>query len=495
MKNTFLLIVVCLLFVSSSSERTSAAAENWFEIKGPNFTIWANANDGATRTVVWQLEQVRHVAKTLWPWIRVDLPRPMIVLALKDEQSMKTMAPAYWEVKNGVRPVSVWVTAPDRHYIAIRTDTRSPDDVMVNPHTSAYFSYANLALTSSFEVAAPLWLTRGLAGVWSNTLIRNNDVIVGAAIPWHLERLRQRRLPLKAILDASRRSSTMRDAEEQLSFDAHAWGLVHYLMFADEGAHASKLQAFIAALMKGHSPDSAFAASIGNIDEYDRNFAAYVNRGLFSAARFKVDLGLDRERFPTRPMSSSEAAVAKAGFHVAMGRPIEARALLDGALAQDPQSANAISVEAMMLDREGNSDAARTAYARAVELGTTDPYALFRWSMLNISTTDAATRERIERSLASAVELNPSFAAAHASLAEIRAILKRPSPTIVVHMQKAVALEPSNPWHRIIGSRVLARLNATEEARKAAQTALKLADDDPAARKEAERILAMLADK
>lgn len=94
MKNTVWLVVVCLLVVCSSRERTSAAAENWFEIKSPNFTVWANANDRATRTVVWQLEQVRHVAKNLWSWIRVDLPRPLVVLALKDEQSMKTMAPA-----------------------------------------------------------------------------------------------------------------------------------------------------------------------------------------------------------------------------------------------------------------------------------------------------------------------------------------------------------------------------------------------------------------
>jgi hypothetical protein len=54
---------------------------------------------------------------------------------------------------------------------------------------------------------------------------------------------------------------------------------------------------------------------------------------------------------------------------------------------------------------------------------------------------------------------------------------------------------PGESWHRIIGSRVLARLNALEEARKAAQAALKLADDDAAARKEAERILAILANK
>jgi tetratricopeptide (TPR) repeat protein len=398
-------------------------------------------------------------------------------------------------VKGGVRPVSVWVTGRDRHYIAIRTDTRSRDDVMVNPHSSAYFSYANLVLTSSFEVMPPLWLTRGLAGVWSNTLVRKDDVIVGAAIPWHLERLRRRRLPLNAMLTAERRSGVLLNNEELQSFDAQSWAFVHYLMFGDDGSHAAKLNAFVSALMRGQAPYAAFAASIGSFDEYDHRFASYVNRSHFSAARVNIDVGLDRERFPVRAMAPVETMEAKASFHVAMRRPAEARTLLDQALELDPQSGGAAAVEAIMLEGGGNTDAATKAYARAVELGTTNPYALYRWSMLNITASDEKTRERIEQTLARAIELSPSFAAAHASLAEIRAILKRPSPTIVLHMQKAVSLEPSDPWHRIIASRVLARLNSHDEARRAAETALKLAAADPLARKEAERILANLADR
>jgi predicted Zn-dependent protease len=59
-------------------------------------------------------------------------------------------------------------------------------------------------------------------------------------------------------------------------------------------------------------------------------------------------------------------------------------------------------------------------------------------------------------------------------------------------MHKAVALEPANPWHRLAAARVLARLNAPEEARKAAQSALERASEDASVRTEAERILALL---
>lgn len=495
MQRALLTAAVCLVLSAVSTHRTSAMAENWFEIKSSNFTVWANANDGNTRTLIWQLEQIRHVATSLWPWMKVDLPKPMVVIALKNEQSMKTLAPSYWEVKGGVRPVSVWVAAPDQHYIAIRTDIRSRDDVMVNPHSSAYFSYASLVLGSSFEGPTPMWLQRGLAGVLSNTLVRQDDVIVGAAIPWHLENIRQRRLPLREMMSANRNSDLLRKNDQLQLFDAQSWAFVHYLMFSDQGVHAPKLNAFVAAVGKGQAADAAFATSIGNVDEYERAFITYVNRDLYSAARIRVDVGVDRERFPVRPMTPAESAIARASFHVAMRRPVEARALIDEALKLDPQSAGAVAVEALMLDRGGNIEPARAAYAKAVQLGTVNPYALYRWAMLEWRSAGASSMEQVEQALARAVELNPLFAAAHASLAESRSVLKRPSISIVSHMHKAVALEPSNPWHRLAGSRVLARLNARDEARKAAESALKLAEDDPAARAEAERILATLGPK
>ena len=49
-----------------------------------------------------------------------------------------------------MRPVSVWVTGADQHYMAIRADSRGEDDTLINPYTSAYFAYVNLMLTSSF---------------------------------------------------------------------------------------------------------------------------------------------------------------------------------------------------------------------------------------------------------------------------------------------------------------------------------------------------------
>ena len=492
MKRQFLAAVLCVVFVAGSSRPVGAAADNWFEIKSANFTVWANANDGATRTLVWQLEQIRNVARTLWPWFKVDLPKPLVIIAAKDEQTMKSLAPEYWEVKGGVRPVSVWVSGPDQHYIAIRADVRAEDNVMVNPHASAYFSYANLALGSSFEGQLPLWLSRGLAGVLSNTLVRQKDVLIGATIPWHLQQLRARRVPLAQMIAATRHSPELARNEGAQYFDAHSWAFVHFLMFGEERRHADRLNAFVALLGKGQSPDAAFTAAFGSVAEFDAAFSTYVNRSLFSAVRVKVDAGVDRERFPVRPMSPSEGALARASFHATMGREVDARALIADVIKAEPNAPGPSVVEAMLLERRGNMEDAKASYAKAVALGTTNYYALYRSAVLSRPDADAAGLEVIETNLAACVESNPSFARGHAMLAEVKAELKRPQLTIVPHMQKGVSLDPSDPWNRISAARVLARFNAFEEARKAAEGARRLSGDDATAFNEAERILAML---
>jgi hypothetical protein len=73
--------------------------------------------------------------------------------------------------------------------MAIRTDVRGEDDNLLNPYTTAYFAYVNLILTSSFGRDLPLWFSRGLAGVLSNTIVEGNQILLGPVIPWHLRRL------------------------------------------------------------------------------------------------------------------------------------------------------------------------------------------------------------------------------------------------------------------------------------------------------------------
>jgi hypothetical protein len=127
------------------------AADQWIEVKSAHFVVMSNAGQSSARSVAWQLEQIRSAIAVWWPWARVDLNRPLAVLAVRDEATMKSLAPQYWEQKSSVHPTSVWVTGPDQHYMVIRADVAADDRVNVNPYFNSYFSYVSLILQQSVD--------------------------------------------------------------------------------------------------------------------------------------------------------------------------------------------------------------------------------------------------------------------------------------------------------------------------------------------------------
>jgi tetratricopeptide (TPR) repeat protein len=97
----------------------------------------------------------------------------------------------------------------------------------------------------------------------------------------------------------------------------------------------------------------------------------------------------------------------------------------------------------------------------------------------------------MQKDLARAIELHPFFASAYAALGEVRGLMKQPPADVMPQIAKAIALEPSSPWHRLTAARVLGRMGNLDEARKAAEAALRLADTDEA-RQQAQQMLTAL---
>ena len=490
MKRIMLLAVVLLTVLAPARGR--AATETWTEMKSAHFTVWSSAGEGRTRDLLWQLEQIRFAVATLWPWTRMDLAKPMLVLAVKGEPSMKAIAPQYWEQKGGVRPVSVWVTGADQHYMALRADLRSDDDTLTNPYVSTYFAYVNLILTSSFGRDLPLWFSRGLAGVMSNTIVRGNEILLGPTIQWHLDSLRTHRVPLKRLLAVTRESKEYR--QEQGQFDAQAWALVHFLMFGENAARRAAINKCAALLNSGKNSDEAFAEAFGAVEKLELPFSVYINSSLYSYQRYVIDRKVKREQFTQRPLPFAESAAGRAAFHVGTGRLNEARALIAEARKSDANPANTFAAEGLLLEREGKPDEANAAFAKAASLGSTSAYAYHRaaTSMRRTSAPDEATLQQMETHLARATELNPFRAESFAALADVRAGLHQPPAEVIALLTKAVTLDPSDPWIRIMAARALWGLDKLAEARKVASVALALAGEDPVAKAQAERLLATI---
>jgi tetratricopeptide (TPR) repeat protein len=456
-----------------------AAPRPWIEVKSPRFTVVSDAGEKSAREVAWQFEQARAAYGRLWSWGRVRGGKPFLVLAARDEASLKALAPQYWEDKrNGT--VSASVSGPDRHYLALRLDTNPADDVRATPYFNLYRVYVKSVLDSAFDRPLPLWLRVGLGEAYANTRVRDKEVMVAMVVPWHINRLREgRRIPLPDLLAAGGRSPLLAGNEIHLYY-AQSWALVHYLLFAEKGALVPRLNRFVDLVQQGRAHDAALRESLGDVAALDKGLDSYLFQVALPYARVAVDVNVRSEAFPVRTLGPAESAAVRAGFHVAMRRPREARALIDEAKATGPALAAGYEAEALLLDGEEADAAALAAYQKAAELGSSSFYTHYRMAQLLHRTAPPGDKEvfaRIAKSLERSVDLNPEYASGHSYLAEVKSYLGD-SERALVMARTALALEPGGSYHHSALANVLLDLGKPEEAMEAARRALALADED-----------------
>jgi len=490
-----LLLAFVLLLAPAATAPTplSAAERPWLEVRSPHFIVISDAGEKSARKVAWQFEQVRAVLQKLWPWAHVAADKPVLVLAARNEQTLKALAPEFWETKGGTRPVSVFVTGRDRHYIALRTDVEEPDSIAANPYFSTYWSYVYLVLEWSFEKPLPLWFGRGLSEFFANTIVRAKDIQVGRVVPWHLRELNEAPLlPLATVMSvADRQSPYLKRPDDSRAFHASAWAFIHYLTFGEDAANLPRFNRFAQILHAGGDAGAALREVYGDLARLEAAARTYTSRSMFTYQLLKLDLDVSAEGFGLRSLSPAETAAAQAAFHVATGRPAEARKLAQEAMRADATLAAAYESEGILCDREDKKDEALSAYAKAVDLGSTSFYPYYRHAQLLWQPkADPATLGLIEKSLAKAIELNADYAPGYSYLADVRIDMGQAEGAVGL-AQRAVSLEPGASYHHCTLARALSRVSKRDEALQEAEKALAVAKNANE-RQRAEEVLAYL---
>ena len=481
-------LVLLTLFLSAWAVAPVAAADDWIEVKSAHFTVVSNASERTTRRLVWQFEQVRSATSALFSWAKTDLNRPLSIILVKDENSMRALAPEYWEGRRSIRPASVWTGGPDGTYIALRADVEVEDRGTLNPYRTAYWSYIDMVLGQSIGRDLPLWFRRGFTEVLSNTIVADDHILFGAPIPSELQILRERQLLLlPKLLTITRESPEEKEATRREVFDAECWAFVHYLMFGDEGVRSPKLAAYASLVAAGKDPAASFAETLGPIEPLQIGFRLYYQRSIFSYRRINLDVSVERERFPVRKLPAAESASIRAMFHTAMRRPVEARAAIAEARKADPKVAGSYVAEGILADQDNKPEEAKAAYTKAAELESTNAYAYFRLAQLTSQpNASKETLAAIEQHLTKAVGFNTRFADAYAWLGEVRSYLGNPDGIALI--RRAITLDPTEARYRLRAASVLMRQGKAAEARADAQAALSLAETDQE-RNEAQRLL------
>ena len=98
----------------------AGSKDTWIAIQSPNFTVISNSGEKEARKIADQFEQFREVFHNTFPKLRVDLGKPLIILAVRSEDSLKVLLPGYWEAKGHAHPAGLYAPGEERHFVALR---------------------------------------------------------------------------------------------------------------------------------------------------------------------------------------------------------------------------------------------------------------------------------------------------------------------------------------------------------------------------------------
>ena len=460
-----------ILGLTLAAPSPASQAGGWIEVVSPHFRVVSDAREADARRVAREFEVIRSVFLAGLPELVAEPRRPLTIVAVRNEEGLIALLPQL--AGRSVRPVGAFLEGSFEHYIVLRVDSSRHDGFR-----PIYHEYFHL-LTSLNSGRLPAWLMEGLAEVYASAAVRGSTAEIGNARLDHLDLLAGAPLPPLAALLADDTDPHKRDALGERVFYAQSWALTHLLLLGDAtGDGRQVLGNYIARVRQGEDAVTAFEAAVTSLRDVHRALAAYVRRDAFYAMRMDTPPAVDEAQFRTRALPAAESLAARARVLRQGGHLHRARPLIEEAVADDPRSPLVQEALGLFEWSWSRYAEAAAAFAEAVRLGSTSyiPYYLGALAMPPGPTRVAADRQA--QGLRRAIELNPRFAPAYASLASLVIQYPEGDAEALALAQTATELEPNVPAHWVALAEVRLAMNRPDEARDAAERGLASARDE-----------------
>ena len=462
--------VVCALLVVFAAlvfpPARAGSKDTWIAIRSPNFTVISNSGEKEARKIADQFEQFREVFHNTFPKLRVDLGKPLIILAVRNEDSLKVLLPGYWEAKGHAHPAGLYAPGEERHFVALRTHVESD-----NPYQIVYHEYTHAIMNLNFR-DLPIWLGEGLAEFYGNSAIHDKEVEIGKISPYHLQILQENRLiPIAALLSADSNSPYYNEQNRVSVFYAESWAIVHYLMLDPEARKQQLLSKFLTAWTATGNQVDAAQSTFGDLKKFSQSMEGYVRQRSFYISRVPTAIRGDPKSYSSREVPPAELAAYRALFYIHTQRPDEANSSAEQALQADPTLPLAYEARGILEFIKQDYPPAQADFARAIELNSTSfvPYFFAAETRMRSRIAPDAEDTKLTAWLEKAVEMNPQFAPAYSALASLYSTRPETREKAIATCRKAVELEPGNLSYRINYAYVLLNTGKTSDAKALAE--------------------------
>jgi Tfp pilus assembly protein PilF len=449
---SILLLTFCALLSASAAEKP------WVEVHSPHFRVLSDGSERDARRVAREFEQMRAVLSGQFLNLRLESGAPLLVLAPRDEESMKALAPLMWKRK-GAKPAGFFQHGWEKQYAVVQLDQDTPGAYQV-----VYHEYTHSLLHLNFRWL-PIWLDEGLAEFYGNTRFEKDRIYVGAPTV-RFSVLRNGSLfPLDKLLLANGSSPYYHDEDKVQMFYAESWALVHYLTFGPGMEHGVRMNQFYHLLQQGMDQKKAFEQVFGDTKELQNNLDQYVHKFAMQAYVIANPPQIDSDRFATRNLTVAESETELGAYHLWSHDLAHARPLLEAALTADPKLGVAHENIGFLDFADGKDADAVREFTEAYALDNNLYLSLFYKTMLSpmVQSSTPGDTAGFEDALSKTLSLNSNFAPAYIQLACLYAGQGKLSNALGL-VRRAEELEPSRAGYYLLDGQIQLRLGQSAQA-------------------------------
>jgi Flp pilus assembly protein TadD len=362
-------LLVLALFVaatlSAAQPQLPPPNEKWLTLQADEFEFISNASPAKTLDIARNLLRMRAAIGQITT-LKVRSASPTTVYIFAGERTFGPFRDAVLQRKSD-NIVGVFAKAKIANFILMRSDTEWVDHTVYHELTHHFVENTTSGL--------PLWFSEGIAEYYSTFGTTGTAVNIGRPLAEHVLWLRgQALIPLRELFATKSDSPNYNEGTRQGVFYAQSWALFHYLMA--DNARRVQLARFLALLDSGKSVDDAFDAAFAmKYAQLEKDLRNYVRQKSFTYTTYKLDDLAIQEPPNPQPMTR-EAILYALGHLLAWSGTANAAAadtFLSESLKTNAANASAHADRGRLLDAIGRQDEADAAYARAIELGSTDP--------------------------------------------------------------------------------------------------------------------------
>jgi hypothetical protein len=111
-------LLLLLPYILLSSTRMAFARDSapvWVQVSSPHFIVMTDSNAKQAMHLADQFERMRAVLHTLFPGAKVDAPAPILVIALKDQKSFRSLEPSEYLAKGQLNLGGYFQQGPEKN--------------------------------------------------------------------------------------------------------------------------------------------------------------------------------------------------------------------------------------------------------------------------------------------------------------------------------------------------------------------------------------------